>query len=115
MWRDVEVFMYDWNDLVDTLAKDGHYNRYVVERVLKMYGEKVCDKYILVMDEKQMGGSDPMWSLYSALQYLFGTDDLFDLLSGAEYERIYGYAGSNDDEKKELAELAEHIKEQHNE
>ena len=114
MWRDVEVFMYDWNDLVDTLAKDGHYNRYVVERVLKMYGEKVCDKYILVTDEN-MGDSDPMWSLYHAFDDLFGVPDFFDLLDDVGYERISGYGGSYDDEEKELTELAEHIKEQHNE
>lgn len=106
MGYDVEVFMYDWNVLVDAIVRGGGHHRKVVEDILHMYGEKICDKYVLVTDD-HMGDADPMWSICAALTSVFEIDEPDELLFGVEYEYIKGYSGSYEDEEHELRKFVE--------
>lgn len=47
MSMSVDVFLYDWNILVDAIVDDCGHHRKVVEDILHMYGEKICDKYVI--------------------------------------------------------------------
>jgi hypothetical protein len=108
MGMSVDVFMYDWSELVDNIVDGGGYDRSVVEDVLIMYGEKICDKYVLVSDE-YMGDYDPMWSMCAALKLLFDIDEPDELLFGVEDTCIKGYSGSCIDEEEELKRLSKRL------
>ena len=106
MGYNVDAFLYDWNTLVDAIVDGGGYHRKVVEDILHLYGEKICDKYVLVGDEN-MGDADPMWSVCAALTSVFEIDEPDELLFGVEYTYIKGYSGSYDEEEEELKRFIE--------
>ena len=102
----VDVYMHDWSALVDAIVDGGGHNREVVEGILHMYGEKICDKYVLVADES-MGDADPMCAICAALTSVFEIDEPDELLFGVEYEYIKGYSGSYEEEEDELRKFIE--------
>lgn len=108
MGNDVDILLFDWNDTIDAFMGAGCYDRHVVESVCHMYGEKVCDKYVLLLNEYAYD-NDPMLSLCVALDSLFDIEDSCDALFGVKYTYIDGYPGSYLDEEKELAVLTEYL------
>ena len=106
MGYDTDVLMFDWNVLVHGFVRSGCYDREVVEKVLHMYGEKISDKYVLLMIE-EYGDLCPTVLLCCAMESLFDIDGCSDTLFDMEYIVIGGgYSDNCGEKEEELAELA---------
>lgn len=108
MSMSVDLLKFDWKTLVDHLLDNGCNNRYVVEGVLRMYGEKICDKYVILLDEHQ--DEDSMSMVCHIIESLFGIEDCFDTIYDIDFDYICStYGGSYIDEEEELQKFAEII------
>lgn len=101
-----EVLMYDWNVLVDAMIEGGCNNQHVVEEVLHMYGEKICDKYVLLMIES-FGDMCPSILLCHAFETLFDIEECDEMLFDTEHVIIGGmYSDNGGDQYTKLTKLA---------
>lgn len=106
MSMSVDVLMFDWDIIVDQIVNNGCDNRHVVEEVLQMYGEKICDKYVVLIDEHRE--QDAFSSMCSSIESLFDVEDCFDTIYKLDFEYIGGdYSDKSRERCGELRKLAE--------
>lgn len=98
MSMSINVLMFDWKVLVDHLVDYGCDNRQVVEDVLDLFGEKICDKYVILSTD-YYGDLDPMFALSCAIETLFDIEDGFDLVYEVDHEYIGGADSANNGDK----------------
>ena len=84
----VDVMMFDRDELVDTLFEWGCTNRDVVEEVLDMFGETVCDKYIILINDHY--AEDSMFLLCRTLEKLFDIEDALSSIYDIDFKYIGG-------------------------
>lgn len=87
MSLDADVLMVEWEHVVDNIVELGCDDRSVVEDVLKECGEKIHDKYVILVDEHVE--YDAMHVLCATIEHLFDVDDCF----GAIYDIGLTYIG----------------------
>ena len=108
MSMSVDVLMFGWKSIVDQIVNHGCDNRDVVEEVLCMYGEKICDKYVIVIDEHRE--EDAFSVMCYALDSLFDVDDTFGTIYDLDFDYIGGdYSDKSNEKHGELRKLEERI------
>ena len=108
MSMSVDVLLFDWKSIVDQIVNNGCNNRHVVEKVLQMYGEKICDKYVILLDDHKEEDSISM--VCHTIESLFGIEDCFGIMYDIDFDYICdAYGGSYEDEEEELKRLIEII------
>lgn len=106
MSMSVDVLKFDWNTIVDQIVNSGCGNRHVVEQVLQMFGEKICDKYVILLDDHRV--EDEFNRMCHAIESLFDTEDCFNTIYDLDFEYVGGRCSDKSYEKDgELRKLAE--------
>lgn len=87
----VDVLMFDWSTIVDSIVNKGCDNQQVVEEVLNLFGEKICDKYVILSSSYHDFSEDSVSSLCDAIDKIFGTDDMYSDVLDVKHEYIGGW------------------------
>ena len=92
MSTSADVLMFEWDDIVDTIVRNGCNDRHAVEDVLVLFGERICDKYVILSSSHYDSSEDSLSPLCAAIDKIFGTDDMYSTMLNAEYKYIGGWA-----------------------
>ena len=87
-----DILMFDWDIIVDTIVNNGCDDRHMVEDVLKLFGEKIGDKYVILSSSHHDFGEDSLSPMCHAIDKIFGTDDMYSDVLDAESKYIGGWA-----------------------
>ena len=107
MSQDVDVLKFDWNRLVKDLVEEGYDNQAVVEDVLKAFGEKICDQYVILVDEHRY--EDELQHLCNTLEYLFCKTDCFGTIYDLAFDYICGHQSGREVDDTWLSQMVEHV------
>ena len=105
MSMSVDVLLFDWDIIVDQIVNHDCDDRDAVEEVLLLYGEKICDKYVIVINEHLV--EDGFSLVCNAIDSLFDVDNIFDVIYDLEFDYICG--DYPDDDQEVLLKLEERI------
>lgn len=90
MSMSIDVLMFDWGVLTDALVEHGCDDREVVEEVLNLYGEKICDKYVMLHTDCY--DPDSVYEMCDAMETIFDVEDCI----GCIYDLGFNYICNND-------------------
>ena len=108
MSMSADMLMFDWDTIVSQIVDHGCPNRNVVEEVLQMYGEKICDNYVIMSDDHR--DIDELHMVCNAIESLFDIEDCFGVVYALDFRYIGGWSSDNSYEKdRALRKLAELI------
>lgn len=105
MGMDIDVLMCDWDVLTDVLVDFGCDDRAVIEKTLDLFGEKICDKYVILSTD--IDGYDPVSDMCCAMDAIFDTDNCFSRVFDIEFDYISHCMPRNDER---ICELANEVK-----